>query len=325
VLRSLFVVNQPTLNERAMRLADHLATMASQLRVAVTTTANGGRVFDCGVKVPGGLQAGVFLARVCLAGQADVSLVPGEVAGVACPVVHVSSDQPVLACMASQYAGWQVSVGKFFAMGSGPMRAAYGKEELFEHIAGKEKAPVAVGILETRKLPDDAVFDHLAKALDLPASKITLLAAPAASIAGNIQVVARSLETALHKLHELKFDLNQIVSGFGSAPMPPVAKDELGAIGRTNDAILYGGRVVIWVNAEDEMIAEIGPKVPASASPDYGAPFRSIFERYNMDFYKIDPMLFSPAEIVFCNLKSGRSFAFGRVQPDVLYRSFFAE
>jgi methenyltetrahydromethanopterin cyclohydrolase len=227
--------------------------------------------------------------------------------------------------MASQYAGWQISVGKFFAMGSGPMRAVYGKEELFEHIPGREQAPVAVGVVETRKVPDDKVFDYLSQSLNLPASKITLLAAPAASQAGNLQVVARSVETALHKLHELKFELGQVVSAFGSAPLPPVAKDELGAIGRTNDAILYGGRVVLWVQSDDEQIADIGPRVPASASPDYGSPFASIFERYHHDFYKIDPMLFSPAEVVFCNLKTGRAQAFGRTSEQVLYRSFFGE
>src|SRR5439155_19199304 len=143
----------------------------------------------------------------------------GEVAGIACPQIQVTSDNPVLACMACQYAGWQIAVGKFFAMGSGPMRAAHGKEDLFDHIPGREQAPVAVGCLESRKLPDDAVIDYLAKSLSLPANKITLLAAPAASIAGNLQVVARSLETALHKLHELKFDLGQVVSGVGSAAL----------------------------------------------------------------------------------------------------------
>jgi methenyltetrahydromethanopterin cyclohydrolase len=306
-----------------MRLADYVASNAAALRIAEQKTTAGARIIDCGIKTSGGLQAGLALARVCLAGQAEVALVPGDVAGVACPSVVVTTDFPILACMASQYAGWQIAVGKFFAMGSGPMRAAYGKEELFAHIAGKEQAPVAVGVLETRKLPDDAVIEHLGQALSLPAGKITLLAAPAASQAGNLQVVARSLETALHKLHELKFDLNQVVSGFGSAPLPPVAKDELGAIGRTNDAILYGGRVTIWVQADDDQLAEVGPKVPASASPDYGAPFASIFERYEHDFYKIDPMLFSPAEIVLCNLKSGRTFSFGRTRGDVLYQSFF--
>jgi methenyltetrahydromethanopterin cyclohydrolase len=317
------VAVSPTLNERAQRLADYLASNAAALRVAVQTTAAGARVIDCGLKSPGGLQAGLNLARVCLAGQAEVSLISDEVAGVACPSVVVSSDAPVAACMASQYAGWQVSVGKFFAMGSGPMRAAYGKEELFDDIGLRESPPVAVGALETRKLPDDAVIDYFQQALKLPANKITLCCAPAASLAGNFQVVARSLETALHKLHEVGFPLKQVVSGVGSAPLPPVASNELAAIGRTNDAILYGGRVVLWVQAEDDEIREVGPRVPSSASPDYGAPFAAIFERYGNDFYKIDPLLFSPAEVVFCNLKSGRSFAYGRPRPEVLHRSFF--
>ncbi len=314
-----------TLNERALRLADYMASMAPALRIAVHTTPAGARLLDCGIHTPGGLQTGLALARVCLAGLAEVALVPAEVAGVGLPQVQVSSDQPVLACMASQYAGWQVSVGKYFAMGSGPMRAAYGKEELFAHIPGREQPPAAVGALETRKLPDDAVVTYVSGALGLPPDKLTLLAAPAASVAGTLQVVARSLETALHKLHELKFDLNQVVSGFGTAPLPPVAKDELGAIGRTNDAILYGGRVVLWVQADDDQLAEVGPRVPASASPDYGAPFAAIFARYQHDFYKIDPMLFSPAEIVLNNLRTGRAFAFGRPRAEVLYRSFFEQ
>jgi methenyltetrahydromethanopterin cyclohydrolase len=311
-----------TLNERAQRLADHVATNAAALRVAVQTVG-GARVIDCGVKAEGGLQAGLALARICLAGQAEVMLVPGEVAGVLCPQVEVATDHPVLACMASQYAGWQIEAGKFFAMGSGPMRAAYGKEDLFDHIPGREQAPVAVGVLESRKLPDEAVVDFLRERLDLPANKLTLLVAPSFSLAGSLQVVARSLETALHKLHELGFDLGQAVSGFGAAPLPPVATDELHAIGRTNDAILYGGRVVLWVRAEDKQLDEIGPKVPSSASPDHGAPFAEIFARYGHDFYKVDPLLFSPAQVVFHNLKTGKSHIFGHMAPEVLQRSFY--
>src|SRR5262249_528198 len=155
------------------------------------------------------LQAGLGLARVCLAGLGDVGLAACSMNGVPGVEVTIATDQPVLACMASQYAGWQVVVGKFFAMGSGPMRAAYGKEELFDIIPGREQASLAVGVLETRKLPDAAVVDHLCQKLTLPAAKLTLLAAPASSLAGTIQVVARSLETALHKLHELHFDLSQ--------------------------------------------------------------------------------------------------------------------
>jgi len=315
-----------TLNERAGRLADHMANTAPALRVHVAQTADGARLIDCGIHAAGGLQAGLALARVCLAGQAEVSLAPGDVAGIPCPLVQVATDQPVLACLAAQYAGWQIKVEKFFALGSGPMRAHYGQEELYQHIPGREQAPLAVGSFETGKIPKDDVIRYLSDALQLPANKLTLLLAPASSMAGNLQVVARAVETALHKLHELQFDLAQVVSGFGTAPLPPVAADDLQAIGRTNDAILYGGRVVLWVDADsDAALAEVGAKVPSSASPDHGAPFAEVFARYEYDFYKIDPMLFSPAQVVFHNLRSGKSHAFGRLEPETLRRSFYGD
>jgi methenyltetrahydromethanopterin cyclohydrolase len=312
-----------TLNDRALRLTDRLVADAETLRITVSQTPDGARVLDFGIQAEGGLAAGLALARVCLADLADVTLLPPGIADLPCPLVQTATDHPVLACMASQYAGWQVSVGKFFAMGSGPMRAAYGKEEIFDHIPGRERPAAAVGVLETRKVPTPEAIAYLAEKLQLPAGRLTLLAAPTASIAGTVQVVARALETALHKLYELKFDLTQVISGVGVAPLPPVAADDVIGIGRTNDAILYGGRVTLWVRADDDQLAAVGPGVPSSASRDYGAPFAEIFERYHRDFYKIDPLLFSPAEIVFHNLRTGRSHTFGRMAPDVLRKSFF--
>jgi methenyltetrahydromethanopterin cyclohydrolase len=317
------VAANPTLNERAARLADHMVSTAATLRITSQTTAGGARIIDCGVKAEGGLQAGLALARVCLAGLAEVTLVPGEVATRPFPLVQVATDHPVLACMASQYAGWKIAINNYYATGSGPMRAIHAKEELFQRIPGKEQSPVAVGVLETDAAPDDKVVSYLSEQLKVPANKLTLLIASPTSIAGNVQVVARSVETALHKLHELKFDLNQVVAGFGTAPLPPVSTDVLQAIGRMNDAILYGGRVVLWVKAEDRDLTMVGPKLPSCASKDHGAPFASIFERAGGDFYKIDPMLFSPAEIVFINLKNGRSYAFGRTENATLNKSFF--
>ena len=143
------------------------------------------------------------------------------------------------------------------------------------------------------------------------------------SLAGSVQVVARSVETALHKLHFLGFDLKRIESGIGSAPLPPPAKSDLAALGRTNDAVLYGGRVTLWIRGDDESIEAIGPGVPSSASTDHGAPFAEVFERYGRDFYRVDPGLFSPAEVTFQNLDTGRTRAYGRIEPGVLERSFF--
>jgi len=306
-----------TLNESAMKCADVLVANANAWRCGVSSVG-GARIIDCGGAVTGGLQAGLQMARICTAGLADVYLTSGPLG----PEVQLATDDPIRACLASQYAGWQIKTPGFFAMGSGPMRAASGREAIFDHIPGREQPPCAVGVLETRKHPTEEVITYLVGQLPTTAESLTLAVAPASSMAGTIQVVARSLETALHKLHALKFDLQQVLSGFGVAPLSPVAAEEGKAIGWTNDAILYGGRVVLWVRADDEILDQIGPKVPSSASGDYGAPFVEIFKRYNGDFYKIDPLLFSPAEIEFRNLKTGRVHHFGKTDFDLLRRSF---
>jgi methenyltetrahydromethanopterin cyclohydrolase len=308
-----------TMNERAWRVADELAADADRLRVGVGVVA-GTRVIDCGGAVTGSLAAGVLLARACLADLADVSLVPGDTG----PSVQVTTDDPVRACLGSQYAGWQVKADRFFAMGSGPMRAVSGREEVIKELGLGEESRCAVGVLESRKHPTEEVVAGIVAKLPDVAEKLTLLVAPAGSMAGTVQVVARSVETALHKLHELKFDVRQVLSGHGVAPLPPVAADELAAIGRTNDAILYGGRVTLWVRADDEVIDAVGPKVPSSASADHGSLFAELFARYG-DFYKIDPMLFSPAEVTFVNLKTGRCRTFGRCEPGLLRKSFTGE
>ena len=310
------------LNELAWRRCDLLQTAAGQWNVAVSATVGGARVFDCGAKAMGSLEAGRVLAEICLADLGRVEITAGRADLWPGPAVTIRTDQPVLACMASQYAGWQVTGEKYFAMGSGPMRAAARREPLFEHLGMIETATRVVGVLETSKLPPDAVCASIAEQCGVSRENVTLLVARTASLAGTVQVVARTVETALHKLHALQFDLTRIVSGFGTAPLPPIAKDDVEGIGRTNDAVLYGGDVTLWVRGDDESLVELGPKIPSSSSSDYGQPFCEVFERYGRDFYKIDPMLFSPAVVTLINLDTGRSHRFGELRPDVLERSF---
>lgn len=310
------------LNLRAGQLVEQIVAEAATLRVAVQESPSGGRVIDCGIGAPGGLEAGRRMAQICLAGLANVSLAPAG-PGLATDLeVQVHTDHPIAACMASQYAGWRISAGKYFAMGSGPMRAAYGREELFDKIAGRESAAQVVGVLEAGQLPPPEVIAFIAERCGVPPADVALLIAPTASIAGAVQVVARSVETALHKLLELGFDLSRVVSGYGRAPLPPIAKSDLSAIGRTNDAILYGGRVTLWVRGDDRSLLEIAPQIPSRSSPSFGQPFEVIFERAGRDFYKIDPRLFSPAEVTLVNLDTGRAIRYGGVVPEVLDQSF---
>lgn len=311
-----------SLNELAHVLCEDLVEEAEQLRVSVTHAASGVRLIDAGIAASGGLEAGRRLAEICLAGLGHVSYVPSQIADTPGLAVQVVTDHPLAACMASQYAGWQIAAGKYFAMGSGPMRALARKEPLLAKLGYQESAQVAVGVLETRKFPPDELCQKLAAECGVSPDKLTLLAAPTASLAGTVQVVARSVETALHKLVELGFDLSRVESGFGTAPLPPASADDLVAIGRTNDAILYGGEVTLYVRGEDASLEQVGPKVPSGASPDHGQPFATIFERAGRDFYKIDPHLFSPARITLSNLDTGRTFVFGRTLPRVIHESF---
>jgi methenyltetrahydromethanopterin cyclohydrolase len=305
-----------TMNQRVMPILGELATRREEYRVSLHSVG-GVTVLDCGVQVRGSYAAGLALARVTMGDLAQIDII-GNTHG---PAVQVRTDAPVQACLAAQYAGRQVAVGKYFAMGSGPMRAVMGGEAIYDDIGFLETSPVVVGVLESRKLPTEEVVASLQAKLPATTKRLALLVAPASSIAGNIQVVARSVETAMHKLHECKFDVRQVLSGFGIAPLPPVIPNEIAAIGRTNDAILYGGQVTLVVDADDDVIREVGPRVPSSASKDFGSLFGELFARYG-DFYKIDPMLFSPAQVTFQNLRTGRSHTFGETRPDLWQRSF---
>lgn len=334
-----------TLNERAHQLCNAMVADTDRLGIAIRTLACGTRLIDCGVEVAGSNEAGRRLAEVCLSGLGTVEILAAKGTGpflspqtapenapskmdlspfltLGCEFVRVATDHPIAACMASQYAGWEIKGDRYFAMGSGPMRAAAGREELFDKIGHREKADRCVGVLETSNLPPESVCIDLANKCGVAPDRLTLLVARTASPAGTVQIVARSAETAIHKLHELSFDLKRIERGWGVAPLPPVAVSDLAAIGLTNDAILYGGCVELTVRGDDASLEEIGPRVPSSASPDCGRPFAEIFARYDRDFYRIDPLLFSPAVIQLFNTDTGNTYCYGQSAPDVLAESF---
>ena len=307
------------LNNRSAALLQDVIQNSDRLRISAVTQAEA-TILDFGVKSRGGIDAGLTLARICMADLGHVELqTPGSLIEV--PQIFVRTDHPLEACLQSQYAGWKIATDDFFAMGSGPMRATAASEDLFAEFPTDEPSPVCVGVLEAGSLPTEAAVQAVRK--NLPEqTELFLAVAPTASQAGNIQVVARSVETAMHKLHELKFPMNAVVSGTGAAPLPPVAKDDLSGIGRTNDSILYGSTVNLWVNCDDQIIEDVGPQTPSNSSAAHGQSFLKLFKEANHDFYALDKALFSPAVVIFHNLKNGRSFRFGTLLPDLLRDSF---
>jgi methenyltetrahydromethanopterin cyclohydrolase len=311
-----------SMNERAAEIVDALVADAEALGIESHTLDSGARVVDCGATASGGLQAGLGFASVCMGGLGRIDPIAVVVGERTWPGVGVSVDEPAAACLAAQYAGWKLESEDFFAMASGPGRALARAEDLFDELAWQERADRAVLCLETKQQPPPEIVEKVAQRCSVEPSAITFLIARTASICGSVQISARVVETALHKLHELGVDPARVRSGWGCCPIAPVAKDDPTAIGRTNDAVLYGGTVHLWIEGPDEEVADLAARLPSSASDAFGTPFGELLAAADWNFYDIDPLLFSPAAVTLTSAESGRAHHGGKLAPDVLERSF---
>ena len=312
------------LNELGLEVFEEMLDYADELRVGVVELDNGTVVADAGVEAKGGLGAGIYLARLCMADLADIQPTPIEIDGITIPGVQVATDHPAISCMASQCAMWQVKAGNYFAMGSGPARILARKtKELYDALEFEEYSDVGVLFLESDTLPDEAAAEKIAEACGIDAADLRLAVAPTDSVAGLVQVSARVVETGLHKLFTLGFDVRTIRTGWGRAPIAPIVGKATRCMGASNDAIIYGGETYYTVEYEpfDELLGYV-KATPSDTSRDYGAPFYKIFKDCGFDFFKVDHHVFAPAKVVVNDLRSRRTLVAGRLNPAVLKESF---
>lgn len=318
--------NELSINTLTGQLVDRLVADAASLRVAVSKGAGGETIIDAGQEVRGGLEAGLRLAEICLGGLGTVAIAPTNLYPNWPFELIVRSTDPVIACLASQYAGWALSHGEgkgaFFALGSGPGRSLARKEPLFAELAYHDHATRATLVLESGRAPPPEVVEKVAKDCGVLRENLAFIFAPTQSLAGSVQVVARVLEVALHKAHELKFPLERVVDGLASAPLSPPHPDFVTAMGRTNDAIIYGGQAHLFVSGPSADAKALADSLPSIKSRDYGRPFADVFKAYKGDFYSIDPMLFSPARAIVTAIETGETFFAGEVNRALLDASF---
>ncbi len=323
---TLSAVEAISVNRQAVELTAALRRDAAMLNLGVALGPLGETLIDAGAERRGGIEAGLRIAEICLGGLGTVRLTPDNATPRWPWTIAVSSPQPVIACLGSQYAGWSLAHGAgrdaFHALGSGPARALAQKETVFKDIGYRDEADVATLIIESGRAPPREIVEIVARDCGVAPSALTVIYAPTQSLAGGAQVVARVLEVALHKAHELKFPLERIVNGMGAAPLSPPHPDFVTAMGRTNDAIIYGGRAQLFVTGPAADAKALAEALPSRASRDFGAPFAEIFNRFKGDFYAIDPMLFSPAEVIVTAIDSGASFHAGAMHHNLLDASF---
>ena len=314
-----------SVNASSERLVARLIDDAARLHVGVTRTDGGTVIVDAGVNAKGSADAGILIARICMGGLGRVARRVALDSAPLWPVfIEVHTSNPVLACLASQYAGWSLSATKeqtggkkFFSLGSGPARALACKEPLFDELGYRDRHDRGALVMEVDRLPPQVVIDKVLNDCGLAPERLVIAVTPTQSVAGTVQVVARVVEVALHKTHVLGVDLGEVVEGSGSAPLPPPAPDGIAAMGRTNDAILYGGRVHLTVKS-DAAAKRLAAELPSSNARDYGRPFADIFTSFNYDFYQIDPALFAPAQVWVSSLESGATYHGGRVDKPLL-------
>jgi methenyltetrahydromethanopterin cyclohydrolase len=315
-----------SINARAAALVDELASASAEIKVGVTRGELGETLIDAGARETGSIAAGLRIAEICMGGLGTVDLAPSSATPRWPWTLTVRSSNPIIACLASQYAGWRLTHGEgkdaFFALASGPGRALARREALFDSLSYRDQYDTATLVLEGSRPPPAAVVKKVAQDCGVEPTRLSFIYAPTQSFAGNVQIVARVLEVALHKAHELQFPLDRIVEGMGAAPLSPPHLDLVTAMGRTNDAIIYAGRTHLFVTGAATDARSLAEQLPSTTSRDYGQPFAEIFKRFKGDFYAIDPMLFSPAAVIVTAVETGESFHTGQVNLKLLDESF---
>jgi methenyltetrahydromethanopterin cyclohydrolase len=319
----MVVRTKPSVNKLAMNLVRNLIANSGVFQVNVHTSKGKATIIDCGIDVPGSLEAGRLVSEICMGGLGSVAIDTTRVDGHIFPVTRVTNDTPALSCIGSQAAGWDIKVEGFFALGSGPARArARVESKLFETLNYKDNHKEAVLVLETRTLPNPAVCEYIAQTCKIEEKDLYLIVTPTASIVGSVQIAARIVETGIHKLKILGYDFQKVVSGIGICPIVPVARKDMRAMGLTNDAILMMGETFLFIQStEEDNLVELITKVPSSTSSDYGKPFRQIFKDAEGDFYKIDKMLFAPAYMAISDLRTGLLHTAGQLDPELFMKS----
>jgi methenyltetrahydromethanopterin cyclohydrolase len=317
-----------SINKLAVRLVKEIIDRDDELGVKVIKMTCGATLIDMGLKVKGSYQAGLLYTRVTLGDMAIANLGTWKLDdNFSFGSIELFVTEPLVACLGSQIAGWQLGKGEFATIGSGPARAqgVIPTDFYLDMTPYRDRNDEVVLCIQDIRYPDDSIALEVAKACKVSPENVYLLLAPSASIVGSIQVTARMVEEVCHKMHAKGFEVSKVINARGVAPIAPLVNDEVKAIGRINDAILYGGEAEFWVDAADEEIAPVIEKlVSKTSSPYYPELFGDVFERAGRDFYKIDHDFHSIAKLQIHNVRTGKSFLAGEINYDVIRKSFLS-
>ncbi len=314
-----------SVNKESMKIVKKIIENCDKYNVEVHNI-EGATVIDCGINKDGGWEVAKLFTKILFGGTNEIEygVFSDKINDINYRSVIVSSDFPVLQQAGCNISGWELKKGHFAPILAGPGRTVARKpNDWFAKYSDYEDSHCeAVITVESSSIISSQEVKDLIQATGVLAKDLYILVAPSGSTVCSVQVAARILEQSLHRLCDEGFNLGAIIEAHGYAVVPPVVKDDLLAMGRLNDVLIYGGQATYTVDCEDSEIEKVISIVPSFNSTEYGRIFKDIYEENGCNFFNIDMRTYSPAKLVMINQRTGNVFSSGEINIELLAKSF---
>lgn len=296
----------PGLNDRALILVDEMLRCSAELGIKRGSVI-GSRILDAGIESLGSLRAGLIISQMAMANLGTVALLPNPDSTKFGPVVAVNVTHPVAACVICQHDGWLIEDedSDYKTRGSGPFRAAYGREELYEIFGFRERTGAAVGVIETTQVPSRQLVNQLSIMCGVQQHHLALVCVNPNSLSGSVLTASRSVEWALMKLHRLNFNIKRIVGAYGVCPVGAVGGGIIRSIGNAYDQLIYHSQVTLYASGDDETLASVVTQLPSNTSSFFGQRTESLLSLENCTAHDLDAALCAPSRVCIQNIDTG--------------------
>ncbi len=289
--------------DRSTALVHLLRDRADEYGLSVRTLPCGAMLIDTGVEAPGSFAAGLRLIELCHGGLASAALGLVDLSGFVLPQVTVESLHSAFSTYRLQ-ASYPVSADAPEIRVCGPIRL------WLDRVVTDESSIPGIAVIESDRLPDDAMVRIIAERSGLSPQSLTLIVAPATSLVGATQIAGRVNECVIFTLAEsIHFDLNKVGHIVGQVPICPVGQ---AAQKRPypDDFIHYAGKVMITLTAapEDDLESLVHQLTFAS-TPIYGTFFYELLSQAGGVFENIPGLIDinKPAQVTINDLATGRT------------------
>jgi len=309
-----------SLSKETLPLVEKMIEHSEKLKVQIQKVDEA-TIIDCGINAEGSFTAGLLFTKISLGGLAKVQLDLPLSEDNSLLYVQVATSYPVLSTLGCQAASWNINKGDFFGMACGPGRALARKpSKIYKLLDYKDENEKAILCIESDKLPDEEVIQYLAEKCQVEKKNLYILMIKTACLVEYVQMAARAIELGMFKLIEqMGYPKDRILHAVGTGIIPPMSQDKDVSNDRVNNALIYGTKLYLIVQSENnDNLPELVKKIPSNSSSNYGKKFLALFNEADQDFAKFDLSLLAPTEIIVNDIRTGKIYREGKINLKLL-------